>query len=80
MALGQEAQTLGIPIGPDTSFALAELLMSRVDETFYGLLPRPLRGTVSGTRLHDDYELYVPDRSAALRVTAALQQAMGEWS
>lgn len=44
----QDAQTMGIPIGPDTSLIIAETLLAAVDE--------PLKDFV-GFRYVDDYEL-----------------------
>src|SRR5207253_900811 len=66
----QEKQSLGIPIGPDTSLIAAELLLSRVDEV--------LRNRIScaGYRYLDDYELSFPSLAAAESALAALQAAL----
>jgi hypothetical protein len=79
VAWAQDGQTMGIPIGPDTSFALGEMVMSRVDETLMNGLSPQLRRAVRGTRFYDDYELFAPDRSAAVRVAAELQRALDDW-
>ncbi len=79
VAWAQDGQTMGIPIGPDTSFVLGEMLMSRVDQTLFDALSPQLRGAVRGTRYYDDYELFVPDRAAAIRVAAELQRALDSW-
>lgn len=70
---------MGIPIGPDTSFALAELVMSRVDVDLAAGLAPALRGAVRGTRFYDDFEFFTPDRSSASRVAAQLQRTLSEW-
>ena len=56
----QDGQTMGIPIGPDTSLVLAELLMHQVDEALEKRIPG-----VRGFRFIDDYELGFRTRSAA---------------
>jgi hypothetical protein len=50
--MGQDQQTVGIPISPDTSLVLAELIMHRCDEELESKLPRVVRGH----RFIDDYE------------------------
>lgn len=50
----QDKQTSGIPIGPDTSFLMAEVIASKIDVELQGQVPRRLRGT----RYIDDYHLY----------------------
>lgn len=50
----QDKQTSGIPIGPDTSFLMAEVMASRIDAELQGQVSRPLRGT----RYIDGYHLY----------------------
>ncbi len=57
---GQDQQTVGIPIGPDTSLLMAELIMQRCDETLVTELPR-----VKGHRFIDDYELSFQTRTEA---------------
>jgi hypothetical protein len=49
----QDKQTSGIPIGPDTSFLMAEVIASRIDAELQRQVSRPLRGT----RYIDDYHL-----------------------
>jgi hypothetical protein len=56
----QDGQTMGIPIGPDTSLVLAELLMHRVDEAMKSRI-----SGVKGFRFIDDYELAFRTRSEA---------------
>lgn len=58
--MGQDQQTVGIPIGPDTSLLMAELIMQRCDETLLQNLP-----TLKGHRFIDDYELSFQTRTEA---------------
>lgn len=57
---GQDGQTVGIPIGPDTSLVLAELIMHKCDEALIRKLPR-----IKGHRFIDDYELSFSTRTEA---------------
>ena len=57
---GQDQQTVGIPIGPDTSLVLAELLMHRCDEALLAKVPN-----AQGHRFIDDYELSFSTRTEA---------------
>jgi len=50
---GQDGQTLGIPVGPDTSLVIAEIVASAVDET----LQSDRHSNIEGFRYYDDYEL-----------------------
>jgi hypothetical protein len=68
-----EDQTKGVPIGPDTSFLVAELVMTAVDRHLErSVLPR-------GRRYLDDYELAFPTRTAAEEGLAQLEEAMAEY-
>jgi hypothetical protein len=58
--MGQDEQTVGIPIGPDTSLLMAELIMQRCDETLLTNLPK-----LRGHRFIDDYELSFQTRTEA---------------
>ncbi|MBO6810878.1 MULTISPECIES: RNA-directed DNA polymerase [Marinobacter] len=57
---GQDGQTVGIPIGPDTSLVLAELIMQRCDDELIAELP-----SIRGHRFIDDYELSFATRTEA---------------
>lgn len=57
---GQDGQTVGIPIGPDTSLVLAEILMQACDRELIAALPG-----VRGYRFIDDYELGFMTRTEA---------------
>lgn len=70
-----DGQTRGIPIGPDTSLILAEILLAAVDD---GLIEQfdPL---VRGYRYVDDYELSCVTLSEAEAQLTALQGLLGEY-
>ena len=70
---GQEGQTRGIPIGPDTSILFAHILLGAVDKRLQE------GGFAVGTRFMDDYELLFESRSKAERVLAALEEALAEY-
>jgi hypothetical protein len=58
--MGQDQQTVGIPIGPDTSLVMAELIMQRCDDELLAKLP-----SLKGHRFIDDYELSFQTRTEA---------------
>jgi hypothetical protein len=58
--MGQDQQTVGIPIGPDTSLLMAELIMQRCDEILLTSVPN-----LRGHRFIDDYELSFQTRTEA---------------
>lgn len=69
----QSAETIGIPIGPDTSFAIAELIASRIDIQ----LKEQLKDIdFVGCRYYDDYYLYVNSRDSAEKVLRELQSIL----
>lgn len=68
----QDDQTMGIPIGPDTSLVISELIASRIDERlsnegFYGF------------RFMDDYEIVCPTRLQAERALDHFFAASSEY-
>ena len=71
---GQDQQTLGIPIGPDTSLVLAEILLASIDERITTVCV-PL----AGYRAVDDYELIFADRSSAENALANIQGILDEF-
>lgn len=73
---GQDGQTVGIPIGPDTSLVLGELVLAQVDAELLG--SRRARW-LHGFRYYDDYELYVASREEADKALAALQRILADW-
>jgi len=71
---GQDGQTVGIPIGPDTSLVIAELLMHRVDKALTKSLPN-----AKGHRFIDDYELSFINRDEAERAYHLLDSELAEF-
>lgn len=71
---GQDGQTLGLPIGPDTSLVMAELILSAVDSQLLQRVP-----SLRGFRFMDDYELTFASRSNAEFGLGHLQEAMGNY-
>jgi transcriptional regulator with XRE-family HTH domain len=69
----QDGQTMGIPIGPDVSLLIAELLLSAVDEALVK------RTGVRGVRYIDDYELSFNTLADAERVRGVLQELLGDY-
>ena len=66
-------QTNGIPIGPDTSLVVAELVLSAVDAV---LKQSPV---LSGFRYVDDYELVCPTQPAAEETLADIQNTLNDF-
>ncbi|MCF8098409.1 MAG: RNA-directed DNA polymerase [Desulfarculaceae bacterium] len=69
----QDGQTHGIPIGPDTSLLIAEIILGSVDEII--MLNVPL----NGYRYIDDYELGFKTRSEAELVLAIMQETLNQY-
>lgn len=72
--LGQDSQTVGIPIGPDTSFILAEIILAAVDLEFGAQLP-----TVRTLRHYDDFEIGCRTRSDAEAVLGTLIELLSDY-
>jgi hypothetical protein len=70
----QDKQTGGVPVGPDTSYLIAEVIASAVDIG----LKRKL-GDIQGTRYIDDYHLYFASLADAEEALAALHQISGDY-
>lgn len=71
----QWAQTVGIPIGPDTSLIIAEIILTAVDKTLNARCSKLLRGF----RYLDDYELPFRNLPDAENVLVELQSALAEY-
>ncbi len=67
-------QTIGIPIGPDTSRLIAELILSRIDLELAEKFPM-----LEGIRYIDDYEFAFATRSKAEEVLSHLQHLLNEF-
>jgi len=72
---GQDGQTIGIPIGPDTSLVIAELILTDVDRALISRNPR-----LNGFRYVDDYELGFTTLGAAEETLAMLQDCLRHYS
>lgn len=72
--MGQDQQTVGIPIGPDTSLVIAELIMQRCDGELLAKLP-----DLKGYRFLDDYELSFQTRTEAENAFHILETCLSEY-
>lgn len=72
---GQDEQTMGLPIGPDTSHIIAEAISIAVDI----LLKNSLGAWPAGFRYVDDYFLFFPTMEKAEAALAALSKALKEF-
>lgn len=72
--LGQDQQTIGIPIGPDTSLVIAEILMQRCDEHLASQFP-----SIQGFRFIDDFELSFMTQAEAERAHHELEACLSEY-
>ncbi len=70
----QDQQTMGIPIGPDTSFIIAEAILAAADEEF----AKRFQHRLQGLRWIDEYQLAFTERSQAEDAFALLQQVLLE--
>lgn len=72
---GQDGQTIGIPIGPDTSHMIAEAIATSVDLE----LKKRLKVWPAGFRYVDDYYLFFATLKDAEEALAALVRALKEF-
>jgi hypothetical protein len=74
----RDGQTTGLPIGPDTSFLLSEILLSSIDKMIVDKLRKMDNYKLRGFRYMDDYELCfsnLPDAEIALsHIESSLSQ------
>ena len=78
ISIAQHGQTIGIPIGPDTSFIIAEMLLSSADEEFCKRM-KTEKLQVNGYRSFDDYEFGFTARADAETAVAILQKVLAEY-
>lgn len=71
----QSGQTIGIPIGPDTSLPLGEIILTEVDK----IVVAKLNCANSSFRFVDDYEFVFDSYSEAEHARNVLQDALGEF-
>ena len=67
----QQGQTMGIPVGPDTSLVIAECVLAAVESLIRVRLPN-----LTGFRFVDDFELCFRDYAAAEDALAVLQEGL----
>lgn len=67
-------QTVGIPIGPDASFVIAEIVLTSVDGRFRRQVPK-----LRGFRYLDDYEAAFSSRSEAEQAQSSLEGALADF-
>ncbi|MDP8228189.1 MAG: RNA-directed DNA polymerase [Candidatus Electryoneaceae bacterium] len=67
-------QTVGIPIGPDTSRLLAEVLLSRIDVEL-----QTKDRKIKGFRYIDDYEFATATRSDAEKILSDIQHLLSQF-
>lgn len=72
---GQEGQTIGLPIGPDTSHIIAEAIATSVDLE----LKKRLKGLPAGFRYVDDYFMFFATASEAETALAALIRSLKDF-
>jgi hypothetical protein len=70
-----EGQSVGIPIGPDTSLVIAEILLAAIDDALISQHSNLIRGF----RHVDDYELSFVNLSQAEKVLTSLQGLLAEY-
>lgn len=68
----QDGQTNGIPVGPDTSLVISELILAHIDRILS-------RRRIHGLRYIDDYELTFRTEKQALEARSLLQEALLEF-
>ena len=69
----QDRQTLGIPISPDTSLLIAEIILSAIDVDLAN------QGITNGFRIMDDYEFGFKTRAEAEGALGILQESLNKY-
>ena len=72
---GNSGQTLGIPIGPDTSLVIAEIIGCTLDE----MIQKKFKTSIKGFRYIDDYYIYCENQADAERVFKFIQSIFTEY-
>lgn len=75
MRNAQDQQTTGIPIGPDASLIIAEIVLTAADLRFAQEMQKP----TNGFRYIDDYELGFPNSAEAERALSVLQGVLTDF-
>jgi len=68
----QDGQTLGIPIGPDTSHLISEIILANIDTSIQ-------TSHLGFVRVVDDYELYCSTLSTAEKCLITLQEELKKY-
>ncbi|TYQ16950.1 UNVERIFIED_CONTAM: reverse transcriptase (RNA-dependent DNA polymerase) [Acetivibrio alkalicellulosi] len=71
----QDNQTLGIPVGPDTSLVISEIIGAAIDKKVYD----KIKGIKNGFRYLDDYFLYFNSKAEAETALAEFSIILGEY-
>ncbi len=69
-----DQQTMGLPIGPDSSLLISEIVLGAVDAE----LANQIQG-LRGLRFIDDYEFALSQRSEAERIVSVLQSILSHY-
>jgi hypothetical protein len=72
---GNSGQTLGIPIGPDTSLVIAEIIGCTLDE----MVQKKFKTAIKGFRYIDDYYIYCENQADAEKVFKFIQSIFNEY-
>ncbi len=72
---GNSGQTLGIPIGPDTSLVIAEIIGCTLDE----MVQKKFKTSIKGFRYIDDYYIYCKNQADAEKVFKFIQSIFTEY-
>ncbi|WP_288252897.1 RNA-directed DNA polymerase [uncultured Hydrogenophaga sp.] len=72
---GQDGQTIGLPIGPDTSHIIAECIATSIDVD----LRRKLKGKLAGFRYVDDYYLFFETQDDAEKALPYLVRSLRDF-
>ncbi len=72
---GNSGQTLGIPIGPDTSLVIAEIIGCTLDE----MVQKKFKTSIKGFRYIDDYYIYCENQADAEKVFKFIQSILTEY-
>lgn len=69
----QDNQSVGIPIGPDTSHIIAEIIGCYIDKQFKSKFPE-----VKAFRYFDDYHIYIDTEEKAQKALKFIQQILAD--
>jgi hypothetical protein len=71
----QDRQSIGIPIGPDTSHIIAEIIACRIDK----ILETESDIELQALRFYDDYSIFTKSKSDAEKVLKFLQKTLNKF-